>query len=389
MFRTLYLLLITLLPWFIAANEVEHVDHFSSINQELSKSAFSGSVLIVNRGKTVFQNHFGYANRETKITFTDDTVFDIGSITKQFTASAIMLLVEQGKLALEDPLPNFFQAVPKDKQGITVHQLLSHSSGLPTNLDGYRLYEVVSAKKLTSLVFRKKLDFDPGTQFQYSNLGYSLLGLIIEKVSQENWEAFIRDNILLPAGLKETGYRLVDFPADRLTVNYGADANFMQRLFGVTAKSRAVGTSLQHLQDKPGRRWMEAGGGFMSTLADMKSWYAILRKGSILSADSWQALFTPHSEQEPGKHSFYGCGWSLEILDGQRHINHNGSNGYSYADFNYFPNADLLIFAASNDIDNYPHDLMLKLKQTALALTVTPENNAGPLATNTVTPQQP
>ena len=328
---------------------------------EVSDSQFSGSVLAAHQGDVIFSGHFGLANRELKQPFAQDTVFDIGSITKQFTASAILKLSETQQLSLQATLSDFFDHVPGDKQKITVHHLLSHSSGLT---QGFGLYDVVERDKFIEQAFASELLSVPGEKYHYSNLGYSLLAAIIEKVTGTGWEEYIRENLLLPAGLKNTGYRTVERTASKLAVNYGREPNALQRLFSITAASRSVGHSLQHQYQEPGPRWyMEGAGSFLSTMTDMYHWYLVLRAEKILSKPSWSLLFTPHIAENDTASSHYGYGWVIDKNKrGEPRIHHNGSNSYSFADFKYYPDSDVFIFLATNNKDDMPVELISRFE---------------------------
>lgn len=334
--------------------------------QELEQSDFSGTVFIARSDTVMFQQSYGLADRESQRAFAEDTVFDIGSVTKQFTATAIMLLVEQGKLSLSATIDNYFANVPADKQGITIHHLLTHSSGLRTNPPRFRLYDIVETDVYTSQMLKQKLVAQPGETFHYSNIGYSLLAQLIEISSGQNWEAYIQQNILLPAGLTETGYHLLDVPLERLAVNYGADPNWLQRLFRRQAKSRSVGDSLQHLREEPGQRWFEGSGGFVSTTQDMYAWFLAMHSRQILTETSWQKMFEKHVAENAAQTVYYGYGWAIDNQNGLQRINHSGSNGYSYTTFDYYPEIDLFIFTASNDLDNYPRSLMREMKKSMI-----------------------
>lgn len=335
--------------------------------QRLEQSAFSGTVLIAKAGSVIYHRGFGQSDRSSQRAVDAYTVFDIGSLTKQFTATATMLLVEQGKLSLEAPLGSYFPNVPADKQAITVHQLLSHASGLPAGLPGRALYDQVEAGQLSTEILAQPLIARPGERYHYSNIGYSLLAQIIERVSGQEWEHFIRHSILLPAGLRETGYRLLAVPQARLAVNYGADPNWLQRQLRMKPDSRSVGDSLQHLRQSPGRRWFEGAGGFLSTAQDMHAWSVAMSRGQILSPSSWAQMFKPHIAENAEKSAYYGYGWLLiRTESGSPRVTHSGSNGYSYATFDYYPDQQLFIFTASNDIDNYPYPLMKELNQLLL-----------------------
>lgn len=336
--------------------------------QKLEQSSFSGTVLVAKAGSVVYHRGFGLSDRSRQRAVDADTVFDIGSLTKQFTATAIMLLVEQGKLSVQAPLGSYFPNVPADKQAITVHQLLSHSSGLPAGLPGRALYDPVEASQLSAEILAQPLIARPGERYHYSNIGYSLLAQIIERVSGQEWEHFIRHSILLPAGLRETGYRLLAVPQARLAINYGADPNWLQRQLRLKPDSRSVGDSLQHLRQSPGRRWFEGAGGFLSTAQDMHAWSLAMSRGQILGPHAWAQMFAPHIAENAGKTAHYGYGWLLlQTESGSPRITHSGSNGYSYATFDYYPNQQLFIFTASNDIDHYPYPLMKELNQKLLS----------------------
>ncbi|MEN3158708.1 serine hydrolase domain-containing protein [Alkalimonas sp. NCh-2] len=341
-----------------AAESLQHWE------QKLKQSAFSGTVLVANSDAIIFHQSFGLADRENQRAFDEHTVFDIGSVTKQFTATAIMLLVEQGKLSLSDTINNFFPNVPVDKKNITIHHLLSNSSGLPVNPPRLRGYEIVDIDAYIAQVLKLKLVSTPGEAYHYSNIGFSLLAQLIEIASGQDWETYIQQHILLPAGLTETGYRLLlDVPQERLAINYGADQNWFQWLFRIEAASRSVGDPLQHLREKTGRRWGEGSGYFLSTAQDMHAWYQVLRSGQILSKESWSQMLHPHIAEDPSEIHYYGYGWVISNPPEEfPSIWHDGSNGYSFTTFHYYPDIDLFILTASNDYDNYPHTLMREMK---------------------------
>lgn len=329
-------------------------------------SNFSGVVLVAAEKKVLFKEAFGLANREENIPFSVDTIFDIGSLTKQFTATAILKLHESNKLSFNDPLSKFFDDVPDDKKKITVHQLLTHTAGFVTNRGrgSSNLYDVVTRKELIEFAFKSKLLSPPGEEYNYSNIGYSLLAIIIEKITADNYETFYYENLFEPAGLTETGYRLPKRAANRVAINYGADQNAFQRLFSIEAKSRSVGSPFKHLKLKEGPRFnMEGGGGMSSTIGDLFRWYTALSSNLILSEKSKKQLFLPHNESLDKKSkSHYGYGWDIRSTDrGTSYAQHNGSNGYSFADMHYFVDDDIFIVLATNDRNVYPQAIMDEL----------------------------
>ena len=190
----------------------------SEISAELSdyfrKAAglgFSGAVLVVKDGRILLRNGYGWADVKRRIPITPDTIFDIGSGVKAFTATAIMQLEEQGKLNTSDPITKYFKGVPADKTSITIHQLLTHTSGLSFDY----FYDVATPEEREVMKNRERyikgvlsfpLAFKPGEDRVYSNTGFSLLAIIIENVSGEPYEQYVREHLFKPAGMTETGY---------------------------------------------------------------------------------------------------------------------------------------------------------------------------------------
>src|SRR5690606_16821175 len=156
---------------------------------ELDKVGFNGSVLVSINEEPTTSKGYGFSNIEKQISNSPATIYDIGSITKQFTATAILKLEMQSKLSTDDKLSKFFNNVPRDKENITIHDLLRHQSGLISNVGGD--YDKVSEEDFLNKVFSSKLQFGVGEAFSYSNVGYSLLAMIIEQVSGQDYETYL------------------------------------------------------------------------------------------------------------------------------------------------------------------------------------------------------
>ena len=167
---------------------------------------FSGGLLIIKDGKQILSKGYGWADKDNKIPFTPGTLASMGSITKAFTATAIMKLVEQNKLSVEDSLIKFFPKIPADKANITIHQLLTHSSGFHEFLqqDGGD-YEKINTQDFLQRAFAEPLSFKPGEKAVYTNVGMSILGIIIEQVSGIDYEEFLQKNLFDSAGIKKIG----------------------------------------------------------------------------------------------------------------------------------------------------------------------------------------
>src|SRR6516164_7420559 len=186
------------------------VGRMEQIVQSYVPQQFMGSVLVAEDGKILLDKGYGFANLEWQVPNTPTTKFRLGSITKQFTAASILLLEERGKLKVEDPVKKYMQDAPAAWDKITIFHLLTHTSGIPsfTGFPDYRKLEpfATTAAELVARFRDKPLDFQPGEKWSYSNSGYVLLGYLIEKISGESYDKFVRENIFTPLGMKDSGY---------------------------------------------------------------------------------------------------------------------------------------------------------------------------------------
>ena len=303
---------------------------------ELEAKGFSGVLFISKDGQTLISKGYGLANREKQIPYSPETVFDIGSITKQFTAAAILKLEMQGKLSTSDKITKYFQEVPPDKADITLHHLLTHSAGLVGNV-GASDYKKMSRDEIIKLTLNSKLLSAPGEKYKYSNVGYSLLGAIIEIVTGKPYEHYLHDNLFKPAGIKQTGYVIPKWKPENLAVGYKNDGS-------------AWGTPLDHPWDKDGPYWnLRANGGILSTVGDLYKWHVALEGEKILSKAAKEKYFAPHIAENPEGSSFYGYGWAIEKTSrNTKRISHNGSNGYFFADFLRFVDENVVVIVATN-----------------------------------------
>jgi CubicO group peptidase (beta-lactamase class C family) len=188
----------------------------AEIDRWLKAADFHGNHLLASNGVVLFRKGYGNSDREKGVPYDVATVFSIGSITKQFTAAAILKLEMQGKLHVEDTLVKHLSGVPEDKRGITLHQLLTHTSGLESDFADD--FDSVGRDEYVGRILASKLRSKPGETYFYANSGHSLLGAIIETVSGKPYEHFLRENLFLPAGMKETGYRLPGWDLQRIAV---------------------------------------------------------------------------------------------------------------------------------------------------------------------------
>lgn len=292
-----------------AATSPAAIDSFISRYQELG--LFNGSALVADQGQVIFQKGYGLANMEWNIPNTPDTKFRMGSMTKQFTATLILQLVEQGKLDLKAPITRYLPDYPTHSgDRITIHHLLNHTSGIPgyTEIPAWasKMREPYPPAKFVELFSKMELFFDPGTRFSYSNSGYFLLGVILEKVAGQPYEKLLRERIFVPVGMNDTGY---DSTRPLLTKRASG--------YDKTFDGSYVNTSYIDMSQP------YAAGSLYSTVEDFYRWDQALYTDRILSAASKERMFTPGL-------SNYGYGWQIAKKEGVTTIEHGGGiNGFN------------------------------------------------------------
>ena len=315
----------------IKGKSAKKIDQFMT---DLETEGFSGVLLIAKKGQVILSKGYGYADRKRKIICTNKTVVDIGSLTKQFTAAAILKLEMMGKLSVEDPVGKYFSNLPADKKNITLHHLLTHSAGLPGAFgDDYAEY---SYDDLVKQFSEFKLKSKPGEKYRYSNVGFSLLAAIVEKVSGKCYDEFTVENLFEPAGMANTGYVKPKWDEKNFALGYSGE-----EVFGVPRHKRWA---------DDGPYWhLRGNGGTLSTTEDMYKWHLALNGTIILSEKAKEKMYIPHIDEGYGD-SFYGYGWVvMKTSRGTNLITHNGGNGYFANDFYRFPNDDVVMFITSNN----------------------------------------
>jgi CubicO group peptidase (beta-lactamase class C family) len=263
-----------------AQNKAAKIEEVLSLSQKYGQ--FNGSALVADDGKVIYKKGFGLANMEWDIPNAPDTKFRLGSITKQFTATLILQLVEQGKIKLDGKLIDYLPDYRKDTGAkVTIHNLLSHTSGIPsyTSLPGF--FQNVSRNPYTVDEFIKKyasgdLEFEPGTKFVYDNSGYFLLGAVIEKVTGKPYEQVLKENIFDPLGMKNSGYD-----------HWGTILN--KRATGYARTPRGFQTAAYLDMSLP-----YAAGSLYSTVEDLYLWDQALYGDKVLSAKSKELMFKPN-----------------------------------------------------------------------------------------------
>ncbi len=324
------------------------------------RQGFSGSLLVMRDGRAVIDKGYGLADREKHVMNTPTTVHAIGSITKQFTAACVMKLQEQGKLDVQDPMAKYLTNVPADKSAITLHQLLTHSAGFPDAIGDD--YAPIGREEFLQLAMRTPLTFKPGSRYAYTNVGYSILGAIVELVSGQSYERFLHDQLLVPAGLQRSGYLLPDWSKELLAVGYGKNGE-------------RWGTMLDHPWAEDGPYWhLRCNGGLLSTTHDMSEWVEALRTHRVLDSTSVAQLFTPFVEEGQGGGSHYGYGWAIfNTPRGTRLITHNGGNGIQFADVLWYADEGVTIVLMSNASRRGMQDIAWDIGRTLFDPTYEPK----------------
>ncbi len=320
-----------------AQQNTEPTSYYSRIDTYLtagSKNGFSGAITVIKNGEMIINKGYGMANKDTKTLNNPYTIFDIGSNTKQFTSTAILKLVELGKLSVNDRLSKFFQNLPTEKQDITIHQLLTHTAGFSESIG--RDFDKISQEQFFETLFSSKLIYEPGEQYSYSNTGYSILGRIIELASGQSYEAFLNEYLFTPAGMKQTGYLLPKWDTKQMARGYNRNVIEMDP---TVTRYQDIGEVYWHLKSN---------GGINSTQHDMLLWYKALKEHKIISKESFKKLATPHVLAPSGRFS-YGYGWGVKTSKvNTLRLSHNGSNGTFSHSILWHPEEDIFILYATN-----------------------------------------
>ncbi len=269
----------------------------------------SASVAVVKGGKLVYAKAYGKARLKPEVAATAEMRYSIGSISKQFTAAAILLLQEQGKLTLDDPVGKYVPGLTRGDE-VTIRQILSHTSGYqdywPEDYVMTPMLKPEMAQQILDTWAKKPLDFEPGTQWQYSNTNYVIAGAIVEKVSGEKLMDFLEEHIFHPLGMKSV------WNSDEAKLTQ-ADATAYYR--------HALGPL--RVAPKEGRGWMFAAGELAMTAHDLALWDESLMAQTVLKPESYKEMFT-EVKLKDGKGTQYGLGVEVMDRDGHRSIEHSG-----------------------------------------------------------------
>ncbi len=317
-----------------AADEVD-----SYVATQLHSQRIPGLALVVIRdGRVVKSQAYGLGNIELQVPVTPDTDFQLGSIGKQFTATAILMLAEDGKLSLDDKITRYFPSAARKWKGISVRQLLNHTSGLADYTDDKYiapggltpLHEELSDGEILRRFTTLPFDFRPGEKWSYSNTGYAILGFLIARVSGQSYGDFLRARIFKPLGMSAT--RVI------------SESDIVP--------NRAAGYILEKNEIK-NQRWVSphwntlADGALYSTAADMTKWDAAITARALLKGESYAQMWTP-APLNDGKNYPYGFAWDLLEVNGHRLQEHGGAWQGFTAHYARYPDDHLSVIVLTN-----------------------------------------
>jgi len=289
---------------------------------------FNGSALVAKNGNILLNKGYGYRNATDKVANNEQTIFQLGSVTKQFTSAVILKLQEEKKLSVSDKLSKYFPGYPKG-DSITIEQLLTHTSGIYnyTNDGKFMANEVTKSanREMMMALFKDKpLDFSPGSSWSYSNSGYSLLGYIIEAVTKKPYEQAVRKYIFTPLKMTHSGFDFTHLKSNEKAIGY----------FKLNDKEKEeapiVDSSVSF-----------SAGAIYSTIGDLYLWHKALQKNSILSREQQEKAYTPVKNR-------YGYGWSIDSIEGKRRVSHGGGIHGFITTIARVPEDDICIVLLSN-----------------------------------------
>ncbi|HQU83494.1 MAG TPA: serine hydrolase [Pyrinomonadaceae bacterium] len=288
------------------------------------------SIAVIKNGKILKTKGYGSANLELNIPVQPETVFKIGSVSKQFLATGIMILNQEGKISLDDPVSKFLEGTPETWKGITVRHLLTHTSGIVREAPGFDPFKIQSDVDVIKTAYPVPLRFVPGEKWEYCNVGYFILAEIIHKVSGQPWDIYLNERIFKPLGMNAT----------RTTTTTSIISN---RADGYDWRNDRIENAENYLALRPS-------GAFLSTVIDLAKWDAALYGDQILKSTTREQMWSPVKLNNGNTHP-YGFGWELGKIGNHKLVRHGGSLPGFRADFTRFPDDQLSVVVLTNGDD--------------------------------------
>ena len=314
------------------------------IQSYTANQQFMGSVLVAKGTNVLLSKGYGSANLEWDVPNSPSTKFRLGSVTKQFTAASILLLQERGKLNVQDPVKKYMSDAPAAWDKVTIYNLLTHTSGIPsfTGFPEYPKWEpfATTAAEAVARFRDKPLEFTPGEKWSYSNSGYLLLGYLIEKITGDSYEKFVRENIFVPLGMHDSGYDSNSAVIAHRAAGYTREKEVLQN-------AGFINMTIPH-----------AAGALYSTTEDLLKWEQGLFGGKLLSAASLETMTTPFK-------SDYACGLFVQTKNGRKVIDHGGGIEGFNTELMYYPDDKVTVVVLANVNGSAPGDIAAKLAAIA------------------------
>lgn len=333
------------------------------LNEQYPANEPGATALVAIEGEIIYHKAFGMANLELDVQMETDMVLEIGSITKQFTAVSILMLMEEGKLDLDDDITRFIEDYPTHGHHISIHHLLTHISGIKsyTSMESWPPVWRKDFEPMELIDFFKNepMDFAPGEKFSYNNSAYFILGYIIEKASGQTYEEFIEDNIFKPLGMNAS--------------RYGSNSEIIKkRAYGYQKQAGFVNAEYLSLTQP------YAAGSIMSTVEDLYIWNRAILSNTLVKKESIEKAFRNY-ELNNGEPINYGYGWFLNEINGSPTIEHSGGIFGYVSNSIYLPDEDVFIAIYSNCDCNGPAQVSTKMAALAIGKPYPTEKDQIPL----------
>jgi CubicO group peptidase (beta-lactamase class C family) len=336
----------------LSVNAQKAVREMDEISQEMYPADGPGATILIARGdEIIYKKAFGMADLELEVPMRPEMVMEIGSITKQFTAVGILMLVEQGKISLDDDITTYIEDYPTHGHHISIHHLLTHTSGIKsyTSMQTWqeRWRDDFTPEELIDFFKNEPMDFAPGEAWSYNNSAYFILGYIIEKVSGQTYEDFIEQNIFKPLGMANS--------------YYGSTREII--------KNRAEGYQTEG-EEYVNAEFLSltqpyAAGSLMSTVEDLYTWNRAVHSGELVKKETLQKAQTDYKLNN-GEPTGYGYGWGISKINGSRSVEHSGGIFGYVSNGIYLPDEDVYVAILTNCNCKNPGELSTRLAAMAI-----------------------
>lgn len=348
-----YLLIVSFLSLsFQSISYAQHSETYidSLLQEKYPPNAPGATFLISKNGNIIYKKAFGLANLEHNVAMQTDNIFEIGSITKQFTAISILMLMEQGKLDLDDDITKYIKDYPTQGKTITIHHLLTHTSGIKSYTKMKSLNDIatqdLSPIELIDFFKNEPIDFNPGEEFSYNNSGYIILGYIIESVSGQSYASFVEAHIFKKLGMTSSLFASHKKVIKNRAYGYQKKDDYINK--------RHISYTLPY-----------AAGSLMSNVDDMLTWQIALNENKLVSKKTIEKAFTNYTLNN-GNFINYGYGWHIKKMNEVISREHGGSIFGFKSMAVYIPSEDLYVIGLNNCDCNSPTEITKEIAQLVL-----------------------